>query len=256
METPTPPGYTRLVALDREKHRGLGPDTARGYGFAREMGAVYITAPEFIQAARHFPIVFAKDPGTAEFVPLAVMGFDGSTNLFVDAEGAWEADAYVPAYIRRWPFYVVSVRQESGDETRDVICADEPALVQADEPIIDDAGEMTDAWEPYARLVEEMQKARAQTVGLAKTLDRLDLLVPFEAHAHPKSGKQMRLRGLFRVDESRLNELPAKDLKRMMKRGELSRTYAHMMSLDNFKFLLDRDAAARGAITEAAIGRA
>ena len=66
------------------------------------------------------------------------------------------------------------------------------------------------------------------------------MLEPFEAHAHPRGGTVRRLRGLFRVDERKLNALPAHVLRGMMKRGELSRVYAHLMSLDRFKELLER----------------
>ena len=52
----------------------------------------------------------------------------------------------------------------------------------------------------------------------------------------------MRLRGLFRVDENKLNSLDTKRVKSLMKNGQLSRIYAHLMSMDNFKFLLDRSA--------------
>ena len=47
------------------------------------------------------------------------------------------------------------------------------------------------------------------------------------------------------INEDKLNELQSKDVKRLMKSGELSRIYAHLMSLDNFKFLMDRAAATK-----------
>ncbi len=44
---------------------------------------------------------------------------------------------------------------------------------------------------------------------------------------------------MHRVNEDRLNQLPAKAIKAMMSRGELSRVYAHLISLENFAKLLD-----------------
>ncbi|MGH8369466.1 MAG: SapC family protein, partial [Gammaproteobacteria bacterium] len=85
-----------------------------------------------------------------------------------------------------------------------------------------------------------LEGARPATEHLCRDIKELGLLEPFEAHAFPKQGKEMRLRGMFRVNETRLNELQTKDIKRLMKHGELSRIYAHLMSLDNFKFLMDR----------------
>ena len=59
----------------------------------------------------------------------------------------------------------------------------------------------------------------------------------------------MRLQGLFRVDEERMNAIPGKDLRQMLRKGELKATYAHLVSLENFAKLMqlavERDA--RGA---------
>ena len=49
----------------------------------------------------------------------------------------------------------------------------------------------------------------------------------------------MLIKGLFRVSEEKLNDLPGDVVKDLMARGELSRIYAHLMSLDNFTTLLD-----------------
>ena len=56
----------------------------------------------------------------------------------------------------------------------------------------------------------------------------------------------MLVRGLFRVSEDRLNTLSGEAVKELMVRGELSRIYAHLMSLDNFAALLDLHAPATG----------
>jgi hypothetical protein len=80
-----------------------------------------------------------------------------------------------------------------------------------------------------------------------QTLQEHRLLQPFEAHAFPKGGRDLHLVGMHRVDENRLNALEGRVIKGMMKRGELSRIYAHLMSLDNFRYLMDR-ATARAAM--------
>jgi hypothetical protein len=55
-------------------------------------------ASEFIDAGHSYPIVFAG----AEHLPVALVGLD-DRNRFVKNE-AWQFDAYVPAYVRRYPF--------------------------------------------------------------------------------------------------------------------------------------------------------
>ena len=232
-----PPGYRSLVALDRDKHRGLGVRDA-GFGFARTLNCMYLTAAEFVPAARHYPIVFARlDAG--DFVPVVALSLAADSNSFVDADGRWAPGAYIPAYARRHPFFVAGEKQP--------VAVDETALDAAAEPLFDATGAPTAAWRRYEALLQDMEGARKQTERLSRSVREFQLLEPFEAHAHPATGGVTRLRGLFRVDERKLNALPAQQLRALMKRGELSRIYAHLMSLDNFKALLDRTDAANGA---------
>ena len=54
-----------------------------------------------------------------------------------------------------------------------------------------------------------------------------------------RTGGTIRFGHMFRVDEERLNKLSGKQLKELMTKGFLSRTYAHLMSLENFQKLID-----------------
>lgn len=237
-----PPGYRGLVPLDKEKHKGLGV-AGTDFRFAAGLNSIYLTAAEFIQAARHYPIVFAQDSATGYYLPLAVTGLSGDRNLFVSEAGAWAPGCYVPAYVRRWPFYTAQVADKgNGRAAGALICVDETALSKDAEPLFDAAGRPSAAWEKRHALIEEMEAARRQTERLAESLAERRLLESFEARAFPKGGQDLRLRGMFRVNENKLNALDGKDLKRLMKHGELSRIHAHLMSLDNFRLLLDRAA--------------
>jgi hypothetical protein len=247
-QLPIPPGYRALIALDRNKHRQLGVAEAKRGPIAAGLHGIQLQSAEFIHAARDYPVVFAKDSATGNFVALAVTGLTAGQNLFVAGDGAWETHRYVPAYIRRWPFFAVQVRVEGATPKTDaLICVDESGLDAAAPALFDADGKATDAFRPYETLVREMEGASNQTARLIESLTMHNLLMPFEAHAFPKQGGDLHLTGMFRVDENRLNALEGKVIKGMMKRGELSRIYAHLMSLDNFKFLLDRSAARRAA---------
>jgi hypothetical protein len=127
---------------------------------------------------------------------------------------------------------------------------DESGLA-ADAPdhLFDEGGKDGEAWRRYDTLMRELEGARQQHDRFMQTLAEHRLLQPFEAHAFPKGGRDLHLTGMHRVDENRLNALEGRVIKGMMKRGELSRIYAHLMSLDNFRYLMDR-AAARAAAGE------
>ncbi|HSC47873.1 MAG TPA: SapC family protein [Gammaproteobacteria bacterium] len=247
MDIAIPPGYKGLVALDKEKHKGLGVTTRRPHAFAASLTGIYVVAAEFVQAARHYPVVFAQDANTGDYMPIAVTGLTQDDNLFVGDQGEWEKDLYIPAYVRRWPFYGVRITGEEAKNGNILICVDESGLEKSDHPAFDANGKPSEDFQPTQTLISEMEGARQATERLCQSVRELGLLEPFEAHAFPKSGTEMRLRGMFRINENKLNELQGKDVKRLMKHGELSRMYAHLMSLDNFKFLMDRAAARQKA---------
>ena len=101
--------------------------------------------------------------------------------------------------------------------------------------------------------MRDLEAARRQTAALLTGLESLSLLEPFEAHAFGRDGQDHHLRGMLRVSEERLNALDARDIGRLMRQGELSRIYAHLMSLDNFKHLLDRAADILGRVQQGSV---
>ncbi|HET7922934.1 MAG TPA: SapC family protein [Gammaproteobacteria bacterium] len=238
-----PPGYSRLVALDSRQHRKqkLVPQRQR---FAARLTSVPLMAAEFVQAARHYPIVFAADTkDSTQFVPLAVTGLEQDINLFMEPGGVWAVGQYLPAHVRCWPFYGAHVR--GGKDSEILICVDPDGLAVDGEELFDAEGAPGAALRAAQALIRDLEAARGVTVQLCHELRRLDLLAPFEAHALPKQGREWRVHGMFRVDENRLNALDAEAVQRLMRDGMLSRIYAHLMSLDNFKFLMDRAVARR-----------
>lgn len=78
---------------------------------ARSLVAIPLGLVEITQACRDYPVVFSRqEPHTL----VAITGFQGEQNLFIDARGQWEAERYIPAYLRRYPFMLVPSPQDPG----------------------------------------------------------------------------------------------------------------------------------------------
>jgi len=92
--------YRSPVVLRFEQHRDLCVKPAGDYSFARDVNAVPISVGEFMPAIRNYPIVFAE----GSLTPVAILGLKQGENRFLTAGGAWRRDAYIPAYLRRYPF--------------------------------------------------------------------------------------------------------------------------------------------------------
>jgi len=232
---PLPPGYTALVPFSRDRFRSMGRKKNAAAGFVAHLNSVLILTPEFFHAARHYPIVFSKDlNGT--FIPVGVVGLEDRQNLFVDEQGYWRTDSYLPAYVRRWPFFTV---QNQDDPKKSFICVDPNGLEENDTPLLDAEGEPTAAWRDTERMINEVEGARRMTLDFGRHLGELDLIEPFEAHAIARDGNKLRLGNMHRVSEERLNKLSDKQIRTLMNKGYLSRIYAHLLSIDNFQRLLD-----------------
>ena len=233
------------MPFDREKHRGLGVDS-RQFVFARRLNAIYVTTAEFSQAARHYPIAFARDPAAADYVPVVITSFREHDNLFVDADGRWRPGVYVPAYVRRYPFFTVPVRRNADAEEPDfLICIDEAGLSAEAPALFDARGEATAAWTTLEAFIRDGERARRNTQRFTDAIADLDIVEPFEAHGYADSGGAYRLGKLSRIDERKLKALPGSALKALVDVGALSAIYAHLASLDNFAFLLDSTSPAK-----------
>ncbi len=239
-----PAGYQTVVTFDRETHAGLGIDETARHRAARGLNAIYLSAVEFFQACHDYPIVFVREGHEGSIVPMAITGLSQGHNLFVDEDNGWREGVYIPAWCRRYPFITTEVRLDDSGEMARVICVDDGGLCEYTEPLFDRQGQPHEAWTRMEALINDFEMAVEQTRRLCDLLERHGLLEPFEAKVHPNDAEAMTLQGMLRVNEQYLNDLPARVLKDFMRRGELSRIYAHLISLENFAGLLDLQAAA------------
>src|SRR5690349_6998918 len=97
--------YSRPEPLSKEAHAKIGLRRMdKPFAFAAQSHVVPLTVTEFPIAGLTYPIIFAGE----KHQPLAVMGINAQQNLFIAPDGAFEIGAYIPAYIRRYPFVLAN----------------------------------------------------------------------------------------------------------------------------------------------------
>lgn len=235
-----PPGFGPIVPFDAQRHAGLGVRRGIGYAWCARVNAVYVSADEMPRASLDYPLAFTREPTTGEFAPVAIFALQQKQNLFVDSAGHWREHAYVPAYIRRYPFCTAHLLAKDGTAVRHLVCVQEDQLTAGAPALITRAGKPTETWQAVLKQLEAIEGARQRTRAFVRRLDALGLLMPFDAVAVIKGGGvKSRLQGLFRIHEKKLAEIPARDLRTMLKRNELRWAHAHLNSLDHFGRLLD-----------------
>lgn len=216
--------------------------------FAHDTPFVPVVVSEIAAAAHSYPIVFAADGAQ----PVAVLGLE-RRNLFVE-NGRWAAEAYVPAYVRRYPFTFVtqpgfdgfSLAIDSGSDRVAQGGSEGAALFQDGEP-----SELTrQALEFCAAFGRDAQL----TALFSTALREKDLLIDRRADATLPDGRKLGLDGFQIVDAEKFAALDDETIIAWHRQGILALVHHHLASLDRFRALLDRQAlpsaAPHGAVTQ------
>jgi len=234
----TPPyGYRDITPL-LKTHRVAHADAFTLPAFASTTNALPVTMSEIPVAGHHYPIVFSGLNNNTSFSPVAVVGLIAGENLYV-REGAWAAGAYLPAYVRRYPYCMTRVTVDAVAQSQRIICIETDQLRDNGDALFDITGKALPHWMETERLLQEFEADLERTVEMCSILADYKLLEPFTMQAKFDVGGAFHLEGMFRVDEKRIEALSAGDLKNLIRKGILGRIYQHLGSLSNFNRLTE-----------------
>jgi hypothetical protein len=223
--------YSKPEPLSAELHGGLGADPVeRPYGFVAQTNLVPVMVTEFAPAALSYPVIFVGENKQ----PVAVMGLRTGENLFVSTEGEFRAEAYIPAYVRRYPF----VFANDDVQQRMILCVDRAA------PFIKEGGAtplfVDGQPSPYVEqamdFCNNFEQERQRTESFLALLKDLDLFDTREAVFTPRNADgsaaaPQKIAEYFAVSEDKLKALPAGKLAELRDNGALGQIYAHLLSL-------------------------
>ena len=222
--------YDQPEPISFEAHGKLGVTSSdKPYAFVAQTNVVPLTVTEFAPAALSYPIIFVGDAKQ----PVVTMGLRQNENLFVD-DGAFRSDAYIPAYVRRYPF----VFANDDSQQRMILCIDRAAAFvgeNAEIPLFD--GDQPSAYVNNAmEFCNNFEQERLRTESFVKLLTDLDLFEVREANFTPRNADgsaapAQKLAEYFAVSEDKLKALPAEKLVELRDNGALGQIYAHLVSL-------------------------
>ena len=247
--------YGKPEPLSVDAHGTLGVDPVeKPYGFVAQTNLVPLTVTEFAAATLSYPVIFIGDTR----MPVAVMALRGGENLFVNDAGEFRPEAYIPAYVRRYPF----VFANDDAQKRLILCVDRDA------PFIRDGGAtplfIDGKPSPYVEQAMEFcnnfELERQRTDAFVKLLTDLDLLDTREAVFTPRNtdgtpAAPQKIAEYYAVSEDKLKALPAEKLAELRDNGALGQIYAHLVSLLGWDRLIAM-AFQRAAAAQPAAGNA
>ena len=197
-----------------------------GLGFAKDINAVPVNLIEMPQVCHYYPIAFSPD-GNA--TPVAILGLRDNENLFLNADNSWEANTYIPAYIRRYPFIFSEL--PGGDQL--TLCLDMNENVidkKGDQKFFDAESKPSELANNALEFCKSYHAAAQQTVEFSKALAESGLLVDREAQINVAGNKRINFSGFKIIDEKRLAEMDDKAFMEWRKKGWLPFLYAHLFS--------------------------
>jgi hypothetical protein len=237
--------YKQPELLNYDAHGALGlrlPE--RPFEFARNSRAVPLTLSEIPSAQKHFPIVFSdlENP-----VPLAVVGTIDDVNLFIDEQGRWENETYIPAYIRCYPFALAA---RSDDEFAVVIDrAAESISDSPEQPFFGDDKKVTPETQALIDFCGRYDAETKGTLQFSQRLKELGLLAGQQVSRKTPDGNDVPVANYVAVDSDKLNDLDTDVVKELFDQGFLAGIFAHLFSLENWHVVIERIAAREKSAT-------
>ncbi|MCC5981759.1 MAG: SapC family protein [Oceanicaulis sp.] len=246
----TLPLYKKPEPLNVQAHKGMGLKYGdRPFDFLNETHFVPLTVGEFAQACGVYPIIFLGDGR----IPAAVMGLQPGQNLFVDPKtGNFEQHAYLPVFVRRYPFVAAT---HTDDNERFTLCVDAGSHLMSDnpdQPFFDENGQLTPFVQNAIEFIQNYETDVRTTNLTLEELKSLDLFEEQNMHFQPRDqqgqpvGEPQRIASYWGISHEKLRALPGEKLAELRDSTVLGAIYAHMLSMSRWEFIIAR-AAARAA---------
>lgn len=204
------------------------------FRFASTAIAVPIVVGEFSAALRDYPILFATSGDDVS--PIVLFGME-EVNLWV-TDGRWEQGAYLPAYVRRYPFVFV----KHGEQ---LALAIDPASGRfgqggSEGRALFEEGKPSAVTQEILRFCDAFRADSDATTDFCRALKTKDLLIDQHANATLASGRKVAVGGFQVIDAARLAALDAATVVEWHNKGYLALAHLHLASLARFEQLFAR----------------
>jgi hypothetical protein len=231
--------YNGLEPLNRNAHGNYKVRRLTGLDRVATTHAIPVTVDEFAMVQRHYPIVFSAGESP---VPIVLMGLHEGSNTFFDQNGvAVENNLYVPAYLRRFPFLLARLREDSDELS---LCFDPTAGAVGEfeegEALFDGDGP-SEATKAILQFCEQFEQAGQRTQAFMTELQQSGLLMEGEVAIQPEGAEQPFIyRGFQMIDEEKFRNLRGDELRKLNQNGALPLIFAHLFSLSVIREIVGR----------------
>jgi hypothetical protein len=228
--------FGRVAILDATVHGDLRLRPS-GYGFAGATNAIPVGLAEFDIASQHFPIVFLAGDNPQ---PVVLVGYRNQQNLFVDPAGAWRRDAYIPAYVRAYPFILVE-RVGAADTLHLGVDLDADCLSKTEGAALFERGKPARGLGEAIGFCKAYRDNLAETRAFVAAMVEADVLEERSATLTLNGGGFTRLDGFLQISAEKFKALDDATWLGWRRRGWIDAAYAHLHSAGRWGQLVDVD---------------
>ena len=234
---------TRHVQLDNVTHKDLRVirDYVNVPGY--DVSAARAFPSEFIQLQTEYPLFFIRNKEQGNFEPIALLGFEDKENLYLDENG-WHA-GYVPLSIEREPFLIGFQQQVVDGVPTEApvvhIDLDHPSVSETEgERVFLPHGGESPLLERISSVLMTIHQGHEAAKSLSEMLVGMELIESLVLEVELKDGSKQSLKGLYTINEDKLQNLNANALESLHKKGHLRDVYMMLASLPNVSRLIER----------------
>jgi hypothetical protein len=219
--------------INKDRHAKAGIKKEVNYDFAKNTNSVVLTLGDIAEAARSYPIVMTADETAPQ--PIAILGIE-QKNTFINAQGEWDKQHYVPAYVRRYPFGLAPV--PNSEEM--ALCIDEDAphfaAKNPDMAFFED-GEPSQLVQSALQFCGRFQQHHDEAAEFGKALQDAGLLAERNAQVRMQAGQTRTIQGFKMIDEQKWHDFANINANDWEQKNFLSLAVLIVASQVNWKYL-------------------
>ena len=233
-----------IQILNNQAHASL--KIANGYptSCADYYGSTMVFASEIERVQAEYSIFFRKDPDTSQFYPCIFLGFAQDENLFIE-DNKWLAH-YIPLAISRGPF-VISLQQRKqvngGSIEHPVvgINVNHPNVnSEKGEAIFDAQGNQTEFAEVMTSKLNAIQQGLQENKKMIDMFNQFDLIEPVSLDVELADKQNVKLQGIYTINDQKLAQLSADALYQLNNSGFLPLAFFIARSINNISVLINK----------------
>jgi hypothetical protein len=231
-------GIMKKVPLSNTVHKDLRVDIEIDCSMFRHEYLLPVNVQEFPAAAVDYPVVFVKNGQTGQFQSVVMMGTQPGENLYCDTD-CWDG-GYVPEIMKNAPFSL-GANNANKDEFFLCINEDSPQLnTKVGTPLFSKTAEQTEFLKEKTEDVVRYSEQAKFTQKFIDFLAKKDLLCAKSVILKFDDQPDKTISGIYVIDEEKLNQLSATELKKLQDQGAMPVLYAQINSLQRMGHLVKR----------------